>query len=204
MTTTAPVLKSIHELRKHEGPIYIANNTPNRVHCHQKIGDKEVNFELDPQGGVDSVQMVPKLALEVRGIQKMWLRGDLTVSTDEAMEDQIALLLNGNVAAPQDRLNQIMARDGGSEAQIEGSNLNKSLVEKACAECGHYDPKTGVITRGRTVMSMRDVNDGVPPLCSAHTNMTTEFVPRLVDDGEGKHHWEFDRVSVTATERGKH
>lgn len=203
MTTAAPVFKSIHELRKHEGPLYIANNTEFRVHCHQKFGESNVDFELDPKGGVDSVMMVPKLALEVRGIQKMWLRGDLTVSTDESMEDQIALLVGGSAGVSGDRIEEVMARSGdNASVQVEGSSLNKNLVEKACVECGQYDVKTGVIARGRVVMSQRDVNDGTPPLCSAHASMSTEFAPRLVDDGEGKHHWEFDRVSLTAKVRG--
>lgn len=200
-TATAPTnLRTIHELRKYDGPLYIANNTPNRVICHEQLGDKRVDFELDPKGDTDSVMMLPKLALEVRGIQKMWLRNDVIISTDEAMEDQIALLLNQSVQAPQERLDAVMARAGEGSPKVEESITSKALVERACLQCGHTNHE-GMIDRGRVIQPLRDVNDGVPPLCPSHTDLATQFTPRPVFDSEGNQSWEFDRVVVTAPVR---
>ncbi|QDH91735.1 hypothetical protein SEA_PHRAPPUCCINO_60 [Mycobacterium phage Phrappuccino] len=202
-TTATPTPRTIAELRKHDGPIYMANNTANRVHCHEQLGDHRVDFELDPVGGEDSIQMVPKMALEVRGIQKMWRNGDLTVSTDESMEEQITLLIDRNIKTPQDRLNGIMAASGdGATLQVEGSANGKNLTEKACLECGAYDPKTGVLLRGRVVMRVSDVEEGVAPLCATHQHLSTQWAGRQVlADTDETPHWEFDKVSLTAPVR---
>jgi hypothetical protein len=199
MTSATQNLKTIHELRKYEGPLYIQNNTPTRVHCHEKLGEGQVDFELDPAGGPDSVMMVPKLALEVRGIQKMWLRGDLTVSTDESMEDQIALLLNRDVKAPQDRLDAILST-GGDQAKlsVEAPSNTKALVERPCLECGQRDRISGVITNGRVVQNLHDVKEGLAPLCEVHLGLAPQFVARPVQDDQGNTTWDFDKVSLTA------
>ena len=77
---TAPSIRTIHELKKYDGPLYIANNTPFKITCRDNIGDTRVDFELEAQGHPDSVMILPKGALDVRGIQKMWLNGEVTVS----------------------------------------------------------------------------------------------------------------------------
>jgi hypothetical protein len=149
--------------------------------------------------------MLPtNLALEMRGLQKLWLRGTITISTDEGMEDQIALLINQNIQVPQDRLDAIMARGGGEvgTAVLENSASAKSLVEKACLECGRFDQRTGVIVSGRVVQSVADDKTGVPPLCTTHAHMATQFIARAISDGEGNQTWQFDKVTVTAPVRG--
>lgn len=202
-TATAPSTKTIHELRNYDGPLYIANTTLNRITCHELVGSDWVNFELDPQGEPDSVMMMPKLALEVRGIQKLWLRGDIVVSTDPAMEDTIALLLNQSVRAPQARLDEIMARGEGEKPQVAEPHSSKALETRACLECGYTNPTTGVVERGQVIQSARDVKDGVAPLCPAHTSLSLHYSPRLVVNEDGSTRWEFDKLSVTDTVRGE-
>jgi len=198
MTTATPTARTIHELRTFDGPLFIANNTPNLVTLRGEVNDKKLDFELYPKGHPDSVMMLPKAALEMRGLQKMWLRGDITVSTDEAFEDQIALLLNQSIRAPQERLDAIMARSGdASEVQVQGSASNNAMMEKPCLQCGHVDPRSGVIDRGRVIQTLHDVKEGVPPLCGTHAEMATQFTPRPVTDAAGNQTWEFDKVTIT-------
>lgn len=194
--------RTIHELRKYDGPLYIANNTLNLITLHEQIGDGRVDFELAPKGEPDSVMMMPKLALEVRGIQKLWISGDITVSTDDSMEEKITLLLNQSIRAPQERLDAIMSHSSeGESVQLAESASNKALSEQACLECGHTDPTTGVVTRGRVIQSVRDINEGVPPLCPVHAGQSTQWTPRPVLDDEGNRKWEFDKVTLTSPVR---
>lgn len=198
MSTATATPRTIHELRKHDGPLYIANNTMNLITLHENLGDGRVDFELAPMGDPDSVMMMPKLALESRGIQKLWISGDITVSTDESMEEQITLLMNQSIRAPQERLDEIMSRSGEEDRVSLGESAsNSALAERACLECGHTDPTTGVVTRGRVIQSMRDVNEGLPPLCPVHAGNATRWTPRPVLDGEGNRVWEFDKVLLT-------
>lgn len=197
MTAATPTARTIHQLRKHDGPLFVANNTANLVTCRGEVDDKKVNFELYPKGHPKSMMTLPKAALEMRGLQELWVRGDITVSADEEMEDQIALLINQNVRAPEDRLAGIMSRSGEQPPVLAESSSSAAMVEKPCLQCGHTDPRSGVIDRGRVIQSLRDVKDGVAPLCSAHTALATQYTPRLVMDTKGEQSWEFDKVMIT-------
>jgi len=199
---TAPSIRTIHELKKYDGPLYIANNTPFKITCRDNIGDTRVDFELEAQGHPDSVMILPKGALDVRGIQKMWLNGEVTVSTDEAMSDQIALLFNQAAQTPEQRLNNIMERGEGETLEVDTrSASSKGLAERPCLQCGSIDRETGVIERGRVIQTMQDVNEGVPPLCPNHLSLASQFTSRATLDKDGNQTWTFDRVQLSAPVR---
>lgn len=204
-TDTPATYRTIHELRNYDGPLYVANLGPTLVTCHEQIGEKRVDFELDPAGGEDSIIMMPKLALEARGIQKLWIQGKIAISTDPSMEDKITLLINQNIKAPQERIDAIMARSGESTSSVQlGESIEaKATVVRPCAECGFTNPTTGVVERGQVFQSAAAAKEGAVPLCDVHTSMATEFTPRLVSvDDNGVSHWAFDKVSLTAPVRG--
>jgi hypothetical protein len=186
---------TLPELRKHDGSLYIKNNTPHQMSFHQKVGEGEVDFELTPAGTPDSVAHLPKLALEMRGLQKMWMKGSVTVSTDEAMEDHISLLMGQSIAATEEQMATL-------RGEITEPNTGKDLVEKACLQCGATDPQSGVVTRGRLFQSAREIKEGIPPLCPSHIDMVALFPGYLTTDANGNETWTFATTTVTAPRKG--
>jgi len=190
-----PAQMTLPQLREFEGQLFIQNNTPHKVTFHERMGEKWVDFELDPAGDPDSVAFLPKLALDMRGLQKLWMRGSVTISSDPEMEEQILLLNAAAVGASEQRMAEIMG------TQVS-SNVTAQLEEKTCLVpgCAVRNPQTQVIERGRVIQSRRDIKDGIPPLCPEHQGEAHTFVPRVVSEN-GEEHWEFDRVSMGATQR---
>lgn len=190
---TAPSKEmTLPELRKFArdgGQLFVQNKTPFKQTFHEAMGDKRVDFELDPAGEPDSITFLPALALDMRGLQKLWMRGSIAISSDPEMEDQI-LLMNAKAIGLSDA--QLQSR---LNMQTEPAN-NKDQLEKPCLDCGIRDPRTSVITRGRVVQSRRQDKDGMPPLCPDHLDQANQWVPRLVQVGAGETKWEFDRIQL--------
>lgn len=192
---------TLPELRKFDGQLFVMNTTPNKVTFNEKIGDGTVNFELDPVGEPDSITFLPKLALDMRGLQKLWMKGTITISTDPDMEDQIMLLNAQAVGVAEKRMREIMG------LQTE-SSTSHNMTEELCRakiqggrQCGVRNPQTQVIERGRVILNHRQVKDGTVPLCPEHQDQASQFVPRLVGDAKGEQHWEFDPISIGQVQR---
>lgn len=186
---------TLPELRKFDGQLFIQNNTPNFITFRDRMGDKTVDFELEPAGEPDSITFLPKDALDMRGLQKLWMRGAVTISTDPEMEDQIMLANAQAVGVSEARMREIMGKQTEDEA-------HKDLVELACLVCGVRHRDTNVVTRGRVLQTRRQVKEGVPHLCPEHASEASSFVPRLVQDAKGEEHWEFDKMQFTSTLKG--
>lgn len=194
----APKTMALPELRKFAkdgGQLFIQNNTPTKITFNERLGDKYVNFELDPAGEPDSLAFLPSLALDMRGLQKLWMKGSVTISTDPDMESQIMLMNAQAVGASDARMQEMLG------LQTANSN-HKDLLEKACLVCGRRNPQSGVIEQGRVWQSRREDKDGVPPLCPAHTGQKQNFIPRQVSDNQGNAHWEFDQIQMLPTNPG--
>ena len=191
--TATPKMMTLPELRKFEGQLFVMNNTPSFMTFHEALGDKRVDFELEPAGEPDSIAFLPKLALDMRGLQKLWMKGSVTISTDPEMEDQIMLMNAKSDGASQERLKEILG------TQTENAS-HRDITEKTCLVCGKTNAQTGVIERGRVMQSRREIKDGVPPLCAEHHDQSHTFVPRLVSE-KGEEHWEFDSVQMGQTQR---
>ncbi|HEY1466381.1 MAG TPA: hypothetical protein VGF11_04945 [Acidimicrobiales bacterium] len=190
-----PKAMTLPQLRKFDGQLFIINNTPNKITFHEKMGDKSVDFELDPAGEEDSMAFMPKLALDMRGLQKLWMRGAVTISTDPEMENRIMLLNAQAVGASDARMQEMLG--------IQTANNNhKDIEEKLCLVCGRRNPQSGVIEIGRVMQTRRQVKDGTPPLCPAHVSQVNTFVPRLAANEKGDTHWEFDQMQLQAVNPG--
>jgi len=192
MTASATKEMTLPELRKFEGQLFISNNTPTKMTFHEKLGDKSVDFELDPAGEPDSIAFLPKLALDMRGLQKLWMRGAVSISTDPDMENQIMLMNAQAVGASEQRMRELMGLQTESAA-------SKDMLEKLCLVCGRKN-REGVIEQGRVLQSRRQDKDGTPPLCPVHSDQQHKFVPRLVSE-KGVEHWEFDALQMGDTQR---
>lgn len=192
MSTTQTTM-TLPELRKFDGQLFVMNNTPNQITFHDKIGEGRVDFELDPAGEPDSIAFLPKLALDMRGLQKLWMRGSISISTDPSMEEQIMLLNAQAVGASEQRMAEIMGK-------TTESNNHRDMTEEMCLVCGRKN-REGVIERGRVLLNRREVKDGIPPLCTEHVDEARQYVPRLVSDSTGETHWEFDKAQLGTTSR---
>ncbi len=186
---------TLPELRKHDGALYIKNNTPHQMSFHQRVGEGVVDFELSPAGTPDSVAHLPALALEMRGLQKLWIKGNITVSTDESMEDHITLLMGQSIAATDAQMSTL-------RGEVTESSSGRELVEKACLQCGETDPKSGVVTRGRIFQSQAEIKNGVAPLCPDHADMSALFPGTLTTDAQGQQTWTFSTTTITAPRKG--
>jgi hypothetical protein len=191
---TSTKAMTLPKLREYDGQLFVQNNTPNYITFREKIGDKSVDFELEPAGEPDSITFLPKLALDMRGLQKLWRKGSITISTDPEMENQIMLANAAAVGVSEARMREIMGKQTENEA-------NKDLEEKKCLTCGVQDPTTKVITRGRVLQPRRQVKEGIPPLCTEHQGDKNKYVPRLVQEN-GEEHWEFDKMELTSVLKG--
>jgi hypothetical protein len=76
----APKKWTLPELRKFDGQLFIQNLGPTKITFHERMGDKSVDFELDPA----------------------------SISTDPEMEEQIMLLNAHAVGASEERMREIM------------------------------------------------------------------------------------------------
>lgn len=94
MTTPTQERKSLRELRESTGTLFAKNNTATKITCNTD----QVSFELEPAGYDDSIRIVPKECLNVPGFQRLWMRNAVTVSDDDKMENEITLLMGGQVA----------------------------------------------------------------------------------------------------------
>lgn len=186
---------TLPELRKFDGQLFIQNNTPQYITFHDKRGETVVDFELEPAGGPDSIAFMPKAALDMRGLQKLWMRGAVTISTDPEMENKIMLMNAAAVGASDERMQEMLG------LQTDNNN-HKDLLEKACLECGRRNPQSGVIELGRVMQTRRQDKDGVPPLCPAHIGQERNWVPRQVSDDKGNTSWEFDKMQMQAVNPG--
>jgi hypothetical protein len=193
MTTPTTKEMTLPELRRFDGQLFIMNKTMNKVTFHEKMGENSVDFELDPAGEPDSIAFLPRLALDMRGLQKLWMKGSVAISTDPDMEGQIMLLNAQSVGASEARMREIMG------LQTESANV-RDITEAMCLVCGKRNAQTNVVERGRVLQSRRQVKDGEPPLCPEHADQARNYVPRLVSE-KGEEHWEFDTVQMTQTQR---
>lgn len=181
--------KTLHELRNFDGTLYVKNNSPYvQYNIRHTVGTDSVDLELAPAGRPDSVAILPKIALELRGLQRAWLRGTISVSTDPEMENEISLLMNQHVKASEERLAEVMT-------SVDNSNTVRELIRKPCLQCGRIN-REGVIEGGQVTQSASDVKSGTPPLCEIHNNMAHMFVPEQKINSQGETEWTFSPVTV--------
>ena len=181
--------KTLPELRSYEGTLYVRNNSPYiQYNIRTELSGQKIDVELAPAGKPDSIAILPKAALELRGFQRAWLRGTITVSADPEIEDEITLLMNQHVKASEEQLASFMGA-------VDTSNVVRELIEKPCLQCGKLN-REGVIEGGRVVQSAADVKGGTPPLCEIHNNMGHMFVPEQKVNDKGETEWTFSPVTV--------
>lgn len=199
------IMMTIRELRAFEGPLYVRNNDPQRqFSCHQQLGEHRVDFDLGPKGNIkgDDITFFPKLALEIRGIHRAIFRGAITVSSDEAMEDEIMLAMGQHMHTSEDQLQELLA-------PLTPGNNARDVVPMPCCECGSYtiDPMTNqpsdVIQGGQVFQSYEEYKTGKPPLCPMHESQSHLWASSMTEDpATGFRDWVFEKVAAGAARPG--
>lgn len=189
MTTPTAQRKSLRALRESTGTLFAKNNTPHKVTCNTDT----ISFELEPAGRDDSIRIVPKECLNVPGFQRLWMKRHITISDDEAMENEITLLMGGQIEqAPKA---QVQDEDGTwREVQpqiLEPSGKNSYAVEvdndPNSRTYGQTKQRKCIIGGEAIFQTEQDIADGVPPLCPEHQSESGRVVSTPQADGSWNH-----------------
>jgi hypothetical protein len=173
------------DLRKWDDtPLYVRNNrTWKVVHDDYRGGE----MTLSQKGGPEPVGVLPLDVAKHPGFQKMWRRGDFTVSTDPAMEDELFLM--------EQRQEQLAAQRALELSGKMGENpADKDIVQATCVHCGiQYFAPAVEINRAE-----------LPPLCPDHEELTPLFtmVEKEGPEGTTTRTWHAVTIEDKKTEEG--
>lgn len=197
MTTPTQERKSLRELRESTGTLFAKNNTATKITCNTDT----VSFELEPAGFDDSIRIVPKECLNVPGFQRLWMRNAVSISDDEKMENEITLLMGGQVAyAPK----VYTVDDKGAAIEVEPEftedpGKNDIVFKESGDPTGrNYSIQTEsrCLVGGEPVLlTEKQLSEGEPPLCETHAGERGHVVSTPQADGT----WTHQLVTVAAT-----
>ncbi|ACH62116.1 hypothetical protein MYRNA_115 [Mycobacterium phage Myrna] len=202
MTTPTAQRKSLRQLRESSGTLFAKNNTPHKITCNTE----QVSFELEPAGYDDSIRIVPKECLNVPGFQRLWMKKHVTISDDEEMENEITLLMGGQVEVSSIKPVQVQLEDGtwveqeATIVQPQGSNAMTVPVDNDPTSRTYGQTKTTrcIVGGEQIFQSERDVAEGVAPLCPEHQSESHRVVSTPQADGS----WTHQLSVIEAPQRG--
>jgi hypothetical protein len=200
VTTPTAQRKSLRQLRESDGTLFAKNNTPHKITCNTDT----VSFELEPAGYDDSIRIVPKECLNVPGFQRLWMKKHVSVSDDEEMENEITLLMGGQVAFTPKA--QVQAQDGtwsDVEADIEapaGDNSFSVAVDTDKGSRTYGQAQTPrCIVGGETIFQKQSqIDEGEPPLCPEHVSESFRVISTPQADGS----WNHQLSSIQPSKKG--
>ena len=188
-TPTKEARKSLRELRESTGTLFAKNNTATKITCNTT----QVSFELEPAGNDDSIRIVPKECLSVPGFQRLWMRNAVTVSDDERMENEITLLMGGQVAYTP----KVYTTDeSGAVIEVEAEftedpGKNDIVMKESGDPTGrNYAIQTEqrCIVSGQPVyMTEKQIEAGEPPLHPDYASERSRIVSTPSADGTWTH-----------------
>lgn len=166
MTTSTQARKSLRELRESTGTLFAKNNTATKITCNTDT----VSFELEPAGYDDSIRIVPKECLNVPGFQRLWMRNAVSISDDDKMENEITLLMGGQVAyTPKVYTVDESGNSVEVEAEMTENPASRDIVMKESGDPTGRDysiqTEQKCIISGQPVyMTQKQIDEGEPPL----------------------------------------
>lgn len=203
MTTPTTQRKSLRELRESTGTLWAKNNTNKRITCNTE----KVSFELDPAGGVQDRMIVEKECLSVPGFQRLWMRGSVSITDDDDIENEIILRQGGIIdykpkvfstdkegnqievdaemeASPQSR--DMVFRDNTAERQ--GTARNPADFDTAKRyEISSNAGNACVFCGKPTFIQQQFLDEGEPPLCGDHSHLKGQVASTPQPDGSYYH-----------------
>jgi len=164
MTATAQTL-TLADLQNFEGVLYVENLSMHHVTCNDLVTKRA--FALGPKGSDNSIRTLPKEVAAQPGFQRLWMKGDVVISTDPSMQERIALAAQEQTLRQQARLDDL-------QAVVEAPSATRSLVERKC-----------LISGERVFQTEQEVKDMVPPLAERYKDRASEFVAtEVLKDGQ--------------------
>jgi hypothetical protein len=197
VTTPTQERKSLRELRESTGTLFAKNNTATKITCNTD----SVSFELEPKGYDDSIRIVPKECLNVPGFQRLWMRNAVSVSDDERMENEITLLMGGQVAfVPKVYTVDDKGEAIEVEAELTEDPANRDIIFKESGDPTGRDyviqTENRCIVSGQPVhMTQKQIDDGEPPLHPDYASERSRIVSTPAADGT----WSHQLVQLTET-----
>lgn len=189
MTTPTQARKSLRELRESTGTLFAKNNTATKITCNTDT----VSFELEPAGYDDSIRIVPKDCLNVPGFQRLWMRNAVSISDDEAMENEITLLMGGQVAyTPKVYTTDESGAAVEVEAEFTDNPADRDIVMKESGDPTGRDyaiqTEQRCVVSGQPVyMTQKQIDDGDPPLHPDYAAERGRIVSTPQPDGTWTH-----------------
>ena len=188
-TSTQEARKSLRELRESTGTLFAKNNTSTKITCNTD----QISFELEPAGYDDSIRIVPKECLNVPGFQRLWMRNAVSISDDEKMENEITLLMGGQVAYTP-KVYTVGEDNKGVEVAPEFTEdpASKDIVMKESGDPTARDyaiqSEQRCIISGQPVyMTQKQIDDGEPPLHPDYASERGRIVSTPQPDGTWSH-----------------
>lgn len=189
MTASTQERKSLRELRESTGTLFAKNNTSTKITCNTET----VSFELEPAGYDDSIRIVPKECLNVPGFQRLWMRNAVSISDDDKMENEITLLMGGQVAfAPKVYTTDADGNPVEVEAAMTENPASRDIVMKESGDpLGRdYNIQTEqrcLISGQPVYMTQKQIDDGEPPLHPDYASERSRVVSTPQPDGTWTH-----------------
>jgi hypothetical protein len=188
-TSTQEARKSLRELRESTGTLFAKNNTSTKITCNTD----SVSFELEPAGYDDSIRIVPKECLNVPGFQRLWMRNAVSISDDDKMENEITLLMGGQVAYTPKVYT--VDKDGAAievEAEMTENPASRDIVMKESGDPTGRDytiqTEQRCIVSGQPVyMTQKQIDEGEPPLHPDYAFERSRIVSTPSPDGTWSH-----------------
>lgn len=200
MTAPTEERKSLRELRESTGTLFAKNNTATKITCNTD----SISFELEPAGFDDSIRIVPKECLNVPGFQRLWMRNAVTISDDARMENEITLLMGGQVAyTPK----VITVDEKGEQIEVEAEITDDpgkdDIVMKESGDPTGRDyaiqTEQRCLVSGQPVyMTEKQIAAGEPPLHPDYAQEKSRIVSTPQPDGTWTH--QLVAVGPTATD----
>lgn len=188
-TSTQEARKSLRELRESTGTLFAKNNTSTKITCNTET----VTFELEPAGYDDSIRIVPKECLNVPGFQRLWMRNAVSVSDDDKMENEIVLLMGGQVSYTP----KVYTVDSSGaaievEAEMTENPASRDIVMKESGDPTGRDyniqTENRCVVSGQPVyMTQKQIDDGEPPLHPDYASERARIVSTPSADGTWSH-----------------
>jgi hypothetical protein len=189
VTTSTQERKSLRELRESTGTLFAKNNTATKITCNTDT----VSFELEPAGYDDSIRIVPKECLNVPGFQRLWMRNAVSISDDQTMENEITLLMGGQVAyvpkvyTVDDKGNPIEV-----EAEMTENPASRDIVMKESGDPTERNysiqSEQKCIISGQPVyMTQKQIDEGEPPLHPDYAAERSRIASTPQPDGTWTH-----------------
>lgn len=192
----------LQELRTTDKELWVKNATSSLVIIRNNPGSKDYfKLELKPNGQAGSIALLPKEALRSTPFQNMWMKRKVVISDDETMEDELLLLMTGEVERQVKPT--VVGWDGESiTPQLVRPPTDNSIVfqtdDEGSINLNSRDKKRRacLLTGEPVFQTQRQIDAGEPPLADHVKDKAYLFPGQQRVDDQGQAYWVFPKVAI--------